>query len=159
MITSRRYRNTHFPVKGSQKQDPHKVYYRELEAEGIRAKRDWQNFDPQGNVYIIGNKKLGYYKIGLTRDCEAPDKRWRTIQNGVPFELDVLRYWFVSHARSFEKLLHYEFRERLIRGEWFSIHENDLDDVIGKVKEWADKVPVLNYQQDTAQNSDVGSDG
>lgn len=156
MIKSKKYSNSSFVPRGSKSDiDPNKVYYREYEAEGIRAKKDWQNFDPKGNVYLIGNKALGYYKIGLTRDCEAPDKRFKTIQNGVPFELDVLRYWFVSHARSFEKLLHYEFRENIIRGEWFGFPADDLDGVLAKIKEWANKAPgipaSLNNQQDAGQ--------
>jgi hypothetical protein len=157
VIRSKRYARNSAPVKGSKKDfDPSKIYYREYEAEGIRAKKDWQNFDPKGNVYLIGNKALGYYKIGLTRDCEAPDKRFRTIQNGVPFELDVLRYWFVSHAGSFEKLLHYEFREQLIRGEWFSFPADNLESVLSKIKEWANKVPSLNNQGVAGQNPVVG---
>lgn len=158
MVKSKRHNNTSFPIKGPAYQDPSKIYYRELAAEGVRAKKDWQNFDPRGNVYLIGNKSLGWYKIGLTRDCEAPDKRFKTIQNGVPFELDVLRYWFVPFARSFEKLLHYEFSGKVVRGEWFCFPETELEGVIAKIKEWADKVPNMPNQQDTAQMLNVGAD-
>jgi hypothetical protein len=123
----------------------HRTYYRELEAEGIRADRDWQSFDPSGNVYLIGCKALNFYKIGLTRDKEVPDKRFKTIQQGVPFDLDYLKYWFVTHARSFEKLLHYEFQSYRIRGEWFKFTPEDLLVITARIKELSDKIKVVKY--------------
>ncbi len=112
-------------------------------SERDRAKKDWASFDAKGNVYLIGSKPLGWYKIGLTRDCEAPDKRFKTIQHGVPFEIDYLKYWFVSHAGSFEKLLHYEFRENVIRGEWFSFSAEVLPSIVIRIQELADQVPAM----------------
>lgn len=109
-------------------------YQQELRKESGKAKRDWATFDPKGNVYLIGNKELGFYKIGLTRSAETPDTRFKTIQRSVPFELDVLRYWFVSHAGSFEKLLHYEFKDYQIRGEWFKFSADILDQIVEQIK-------------------------
>src|ERR1700689_2195992 len=127
-MTTRAYRKAVAMSKNKGKTLPHKIYYRELEAEGIRAEKDWMNFDPKGSVYLLGNKALGWYKIGLTRNNEAPDIRFKTVQQGVPFDLDFVRYWFVSHARSFEKLLHYELQGNKVRGEWFSFPVSILDD-------------------------------
>jgi hypothetical protein len=133
---------------------PHKIYYRELETEGQRAEKDWMTFDPKGSVYLIGNKALGWYKIGLTRNNEAPDVRFKTIQQGVPFDLDFVRYWFVPHARSFEKLIHYEMRGSKIRGEWFSFPSSTLDDVVARIQSWADKVPVMDDSLENQQDTD-----
>lgn len=99
-----------------------------------RAERNWETFDPSGNVYIIGNKGLGYYKIGLTRNTEAPDKRFKTIQNSVPFEMDTIRYWFASHAGAFERLLHYTFVDKKLRGEWFGFTAEELEGVLVRIK-------------------------
>ncbi len=110
--------------------------------EEARAQRDWQSFDAKGTVYLLGNRSLCFYKIGLTRNALVPEARWRTIQQNVPFDLDVLRYWFVSHAQSFERLLHYEFRANKIRGEWFRFKEQDLEAVVTKAGELASKVPA-----------------
>jgi hypothetical protein len=108
--------------------------------EEARAQKDWMTFDPKGYVYLLGNKKLEYYKIGLTRSLETPDFRFQTIQQGVPFELDVLHYWFASHAQSFEKLVHHEYKAKKIRGEWFRFTADELPEVVAKIKSLADKV-------------------
>lgn len=102
--------------------------------ESGRAERNWETFDPSGNVYLIGSKALGYYKIGLTRNTEAPDKRFKTIQNSVPFELDVLKYWFASHAGAFERLLHYTFVDKKLKGEWFGFAADELEAVVERIK-------------------------
>jgi hypothetical protein len=106
-----------------------------------RAQKDWSSFDPKGCVYLIGNKTLNFYKIGLTRNTESPDSRFKAIQQGIPFDLDFIRYWFVNHAESFERLLHYEFQDKRIRGEWFKFSFDDIDVITLKIKTLADKVP------------------
>lgn len=108
--------------------------------ENARAEKDWTNFDPKGYVYLIGNKALCFYKIGLTRSLETPDTRFRTIQQGIPFDLDVLHYWFVTHAQAFERLIHYELQANKIRGEWFKFGAEDLPSIVVKIKGFADKV-------------------
>lgn len=117
--------------------------------ENARAARDWTGFDPKGNVYLIGNKALNYYKIGFTRSLERPDDRFKTVQQGIPFDLDVLHYWFVSHAQSFERLLHYEFQDKKIRSEWFKFLPEELPDTVTKIKAFADKVlPTADDQEE-----------
>jgi hypothetical protein len=89
----------------------------------------------RGHVYLCGNKDLCFYKIGLTHKLEAPDNRVKAVQQQVPFELDTVRIWFVEFALPFEKLLHYEFEDHRLRGEWFRFAPEELEDIFQKIKD------------------------
>lgn len=77
--------------------------------------------DPQpseGSVYLVGNRSLSWYKIGLTYNPIA--KRFRGIQNGVPFQVELLAHQRVGQqAEHVEAHLHSSFSQRRVRGEWF----------------------------------------
>jgi hypothetical protein len=104
---------------------------------------EYVSWTPTGYVYLLGNKSFCFYKIGLTQSLETPGVRFKTIQQGVPFDLEVCRYWYVKYVHAFERLLHYTFESKNIRGEWFKFEAEELDGVIATidrlVKEITDK--------------------
>ena len=73
-------------------------------------------------VYIIKIEK--YVKIGFT---ENPIKRIKSIQGGLPSDLDVLL--LIEGTMELEKKLHYQFKEDRNRGEWFFFSQ-DIKDYI-----------------------------
>lgn len=105
----------------------------------MEQKGHWEKWYPKGYAYLLGNKALGFYKIGLTQKLQAPDARFREIQQGVPFDLDVVHYWFVMYVHAFERLLHHTFRENSIRGEWFKFNFEDIKGVTDKIRTLAEE--------------------
>jgi hypothetical protein len=69
-----------------------------------------------GNVYLMGNRRNRYVKIGFTRG--NPTFREKTLQAEEP-EIELICYWPGTMAD--EKRLHSEYSHRRLRGEWFSL--------------------------------------
>ena len=68
-------------------------------------------------VYLFGNRKLNYYKIGVAHTI-------RTRLSGLclPFEVKLLSYMALPDRASallIEEALHLRYRDDWIRGEWF----------------------------------------
>ena len=110
------------------------LYLEALAKQKARETGDWSSFDPKGLIYIVGNKELSYYKIGLTHKSSNPDTRFTAIQQGIPFDLNFIKYWFTKYVWAFERLVHYEFREKHIRGEWFRFQDTELQDVTSRIE-------------------------
>lgn len=71
-------------------------------------------------VYLIGNKELSYYKIGMSTNIE---KRLHDIRHNVPF---VVKLFHREPCRSrkyafqLEQRLHRLYHPRRLENEWFS---------------------------------------
>jgi len=79
-------------------------------------------------VYIIGQKN-GPLKIGITDNVE---NRLSILNVGNPIFLKVFFKFktdTIEKAIKIEKGLHFHFRYKNIRGEWFDINENDIPDI------------------------------
>lgn len=71
-------------------------------------------------VYIMIDKNTGYYKIGKSKN---PSVREKTLQSEKP----TIELLFKYPAEFYdEKHLHYVFRHKRIRGEWFDLSGSDL---------------------------------
>jgi hypothetical protein len=91
----------------------------------------------QGKLYIIGpkeNKKNQYpYKIGISSGTTI-HKRLSGIQTShwihlaVIFESEV-----IDHVAKVEAKLHKEYKRKRVRGEWFKISPEDIQDIITAV--------------------------
>lgn len=71
-------------------------------------------------VYLMYNKKTGYYKIGKSNN---PSYRERTLQSQEP---DINLLCKSIGGVRLEKKLHFIFKDKRIRGEWFDLNENDI---------------------------------
>jgi hypothetical protein len=74
-------------------------------------------------IYVMLDKRSGYYKIGRSKD---PKYRERTLQSETP-EIEML-FHFDGYPNQ-EKALHAKYAEKRIRGEWFELAEQDLEDI------------------------------
>lgn len=72
-------------------------------------------------LYLI--ECQGFYKIGVAYDVSH---RLAELGIGNPFELVVLAVYGYSNAQAVEAVLHQKFSQQRIRGEWFSLNENDI---------------------------------
>ena len=75
-------------------------------------------------MYICGNHKLGWYKIGASKQIE---RRVKSLE--VPFTVELIKTWPMSPKimrRVEQRTLHTRFSPKRIRGEWFALTEEDL---------------------------------
>jgi phage anti-repressor protein len=85
-----------------------------------------------GVVYFIQEGKSKYYKVGFTHNL--PD-RLRQLQTGNRQDLSVYKS-FICHSSSLlETILHTEFKEYNIRGEWFKLEKSKIKEIIQKYSE------------------------
>lgn len=128
-------------------------------------KRVYEDFEYQlseqkeriGSVYIL--EANGYYKVGKSIN---PDERIVTLQTASPYPLTRVLVKKVRDMDFVENNLKYMFRDKLFRGEWFSLSTTDLEEAKNKVNEykptniklayeqmtWAEKLKYLNEQID-----------
>lgn len=86
-----------------------------------------KKYNPNGltQVYLMNDSHSGYTKIGRSID---PEKRERTLLG----DKSTIELIFVSPKceRSVEKELHYIFREKRVRGEWFDLTADDIKKIM-----------------------------
>ncbi len=84
-------------------------------------------------VYLMIDTANGYYKIGISNH---PEYREGTLQSEKPtIELVCARqYPSRTIASAIESALHIAFGEKRLRGEWFELNENDVNDIIQTLK-------------------------
>ena len=75
----------------------------------------------------------GYHKIGISNH---PEYREGTLQSEKPtIELVCARkYPSRAIASAIESALHTAFAEKRLRGEWFELSENEVNDIIQTLK-------------------------
>lgn len=84
-------------------------------------------------VYLMRDQSNNYYKIGMSK---TPEYRERTLQSEKP-TIDMIcnkRLPSLKIAKAFEKALHNAFADKRIRGEWFSLNENDVAEIVESLK-------------------------
>lgn len=74
------------------------------------------------HIYLMKNIRNGYYKIGRSIN---PEYRERTLQSEAP-EIEMIFASPLTYA-GYEKKLHIKFKEKRIRGEWFSLNLKDIE--------------------------------
>ena len=97
--------------------------------------------DPTDNdrfVYVI--KSGDNYKIGIAKD---PRKRMRDLQTGDPTEHAIVTTSFVSNAQQLEAKLHQHYTQYSVRGEWFKLPSDKLEEALEILweKGFAEKIP------------------
>lgn len=79
-------------------------------------------------VYLMIDHVNKYYKIGISN---KPEFREKTLQSEKP-TIELIgnkRFPNRKIANSFEQALHQAYSEKRIRGEWFSLDFNDVEDI------------------------------
>ena len=84
----------------------------------------------KGKVYIIGTKdKETPYKIGYTSGTDARS-RLSCLQTGNWDTLEmVYESPYVDNVMKEERNIHFMFREKVVRGEWYELTEKDISKV------------------------------
>lgn len=79
-------------------------------------------------VYLMHDTVNNFYKIGISN---SPEYRERTLQSEKPSIIMVCYKSFPKRkiAEALEKVLHEVYSSKRVRGEWFSLNEEDIKDV------------------------------
>lgn len=80
-----------------------------------------------GYVYLMRSTG-GEYKIGCS---VSPERRLSSLKTGIPFDIELVYMFKVMNMRATEKLLHFRYAEKRIRGEWFALSDNDVEEIKG----------------------------
>lgn len=73
-------------------------------------------------IYLMFDENTGLFKIGRSLN---PEYRERTLQSQAPKILKLFTSCLTYGAK--EKELHRHFANKRVRGEWFSLNENDIE--------------------------------
>lgn len=84
------------------------------------------NYRLSGYVYCLTDQ-LGHYKIGMSRQV---DTRIKQLATQPPFEIQLIASHLVYDMRQYESCLHWLFREKRLRGEWFTLSEADVESFV-----------------------------
>jgi hypothetical protein len=77
--------------------------------------------DKATNVYLMIDKNTGLYKVGRSIN---PSTRERTLQSEKP-TIEIIYYH--PAINSDEKHFHCKFKDKRVRGEWFSLDYSDIE--------------------------------
>jgi len=87
-----------------------------------------------GTLYIVAekNNKNNPYKIGITVGSNVII-RLRALQTSHWVDLEVYyKSPLLDHVDKMERMIHQRYNEKRVRGEWFSIDQNDINDIISE---------------------------
>lgn len=90
-----------------------------------------KNLSTSGYIYVIRSEN-GKYKIGKAQDV---NKRLQSLQTGTPEKLELVLTIKTSNKNVLETICHRQFSSKKIRGEWFSLTDDDLN--------WLSNLPTL----------------
>lgn len=85
-------------------------------------------------VYFVqcGSDKKPPIKVGVASNIE---KRLKSLQTGNPYKLELLCFIECSNSKeayNLESFIHYELKNRRIRGEWFATCLRRVNKIVGK---------------------------
>lgn len=82
--------------------------------------------DGCGFVYCLSDQQ-GHYKLGYSKNV---DNRIKQLSTQPPFELKLMVKHQVYDMRRYEAALHNVYNRKRLRGEWFALSHQDLQEVI-----------------------------
>jgi hypothetical protein len=89
-------------------------------------------------VYLLHCPEHEYYKIGYTDDVIT---RVKSIQSFLPFTVAPICAWETNDYGKLAHALHVKFENRNIRGEWFRLTQEDVDEFRNFVAHWLENHP------------------
>lgn len=79
-------------------------------------------------IYIMKNNENGRFKIGISNN---PQVRERTLMSAEP-DIKLIHQW--AGCKTDEENLHIRFSNCKIRGEWFSLNEFQINEIVAYMK-------------------------
>jgi hypothetical protein len=88
----------------------------------------WVDEHTRPSVYFIEALTSGFVKIGYSQN---PQERLKSLQNGVPFELVIIKT--IKGTAEDEREIHRRFYKHRVRGEWYKFNQ--------EIKDFIDEMP------------------
>jgi hypothetical protein len=79
-----------------------------------------------GYVYLIGNDKFHWFKIGKSK---TPEIRVRDLGILLPFKIQIFAIWKAENHSKMESALHEIHADARINGEWFSFSDKRVKSI------------------------------
>jgi len=83
-----------------------------------------------GYIYFLQIKETNKYKIGVSKD---PKRRLADISSSIPFDLNVLAINEINNPYKIEQDIIDEFKNYLIKNEWFELSINQAKYIMIKL--------------------------
>jgi hypothetical protein len=130
VIESIESEDTKFIIRKFTKEYKEIVKYEALDYQPLNEREilSTSETDDKCHVYLMIDHTNNYYKIGISN---KPKYREKTLQSEKPTIELIINKRFPNRkiANSFEQALHQAYSEKRIRGEWFSLDFNDVEDI------------------------------
>lgn len=81
-------------------------------------------------IYLIENEDNKHIKIGIGKN---PKQRIKQLQTGSSAKLKLLYQREVEFASKVESMLHIDYLDYRVHGEWFSLEGFDFQDIDNKI--------------------------
>lgn len=79
-----------------------------------------------GYVYLIGNERFQWYKIGKAKNAEI---RVENLGILLPFKLKIFGIWKAQNHTLMESALHELYAQSRINGEWFTFSKKSIEQI------------------------------
>ncbi len=97
----------------------------------------------QKYIYLIKMKNNdNFIKIGAANNIQ---QRMKFLQTCSPYELEVIFNQQVLAAHQIEKSLHTQFQDKRIKGEWFSLTEQDINLIKEAIQEFSTRYSKFSW--------------
>lgn len=87
------------------------------------------NYKNIGCVYFFKHEKLSPIKIGYTNK-DTPKKRYESFKTYCPYNALIVGFIKTKNAKELEYFLHEKFKDKRLKGEWFDISVDDVENCI-----------------------------
>lgn len=86
-----------------------------------------------GYIYVIEDTKNNSCKIGVSKNNVK--NRLSSMQTSNPNKLKILYKKKIKHYIKLEEMMHMEFKEKRLSGEWFKLNNDDIEYVKNKANQ------------------------
>ena len=114
--------------------------------EGYIPKDKNKSLDPRSfkHIYLIQSENL--YKIGIAKDV---NRRWKAISD-MPYKVNIIAYSdLMPNPNKIEAELHNRYRDKRVKGEWFSLSSEEAEEVKDYLQSLKDNeyFPCINKER------------
>jgi hypothetical protein len=99
--------------------------------------------DKSGYIYLYGNSKFNWYKIGRSNRPNARIAALDAIQ--LPFECHVLHTFLADDAVKAESDIHSLYSDKRQNGEWFELSRKDIEEIKSIKRYEVGTFQILNW--------------
>lgn len=109
------------------------------------TEKDKQRLLSNKEEYVYFIRQRRYIKIGRSRDWHA---RLQALQAATPYKLEPVMIIKTKDSVRLEKELHYRYRDYRVRGEWFKLSKNQIDELRRELENNYEIITFGDYEKE-----------